>query len=271
VLAGLAFSTYSTANDYFNVWGARTGSFDSFDAGYLTLAQKLRDRPAGESIYLSPVDAQHYTIQFGLAGRAASSFDGRRVLVVSPANAAYGIVTRDDPQSMTRLAKLFERGRVVETISDWTGKPYASIYRAEGTPHVVPQKIVGARLGDAIELIGYDSARGGSRIALTLYWRSIVETREDLTVFVHLTGATRLIAQDDARPGHGAYPTPRWKPGQVIIDEYRLSIPNDAPKGAYQIEIGMYNLETGARVRIVDAKGAPLESDRVIFERSTLP
>jgi 4-amino-4-deoxy-L-arabinose transferase-like glycosyltransferase len=74
LITGLSFSTYSTYNDYFNVWGARTGLFDSFDVGQLTLAQKLRNRPSDEAIYLSPIDAHHYTIQFGLAGRAASQF-----------------------------------------------------------------------------------------------------------------------------------------------------------------------------------------------------
>jgi len=276
LFAGLAFSALTTFNDYFNVWGARTGSFDSFDAGVLTLAQKLRDRPGDESIYLSPVDTHHYTVQFGLAGRAASSFDGRRVLVVPPATATYGIVTRDDPQSLARLAKIFERGRVIETIDDWTGKPYATLYRAEGTPRIAPQKSIDARLGDFARIIGYDIARAENAIVLNVYWQSIAATRDDLTAFVHLVGALNpatqspVWAQDDARPGRGTYATPVWKPGEIVIDEYRLTIPSEA-RGNFQIEIGMYNLATGARVRVSDSTGAPMESNRVILERITLP
>ncbi len=268
---GLAFSAFTTLNDYFNIWGARTGLFDSFDVGLLTLAQKLRDQP-GDALYLSPIDAHHYTIQFGLAGRTAASFDGRSALVISPKPATYGIVTRDDPQSLTRLQTIFERGRIIETIDDWTGKPYATLYRGEGTPRVAPQQIVGAQLGDTIELIGYDMVREGNTIVLKVYWHCLAPTRDDWTVFVHLIDAqARMWAQDDARPGHHSYPTPRWQPGEIILDEYRLTIPADAPRGDYQIEIGMYHLETGARVRVRDASGAPMESNRVVFERIPLP
>ncbi|MDE3089847.1 MAG: hypothetical protein KGJ80_10755, partial [Chloroflexota bacterium] len=279
LLSGLAFSAYSTARDYFDVWGTRTGLFDSFDAGYLSLAQKLRDRPANESIYLTPVDQTYYTIQYGLAGRAARSFDGRSALALPPPGtvAAYGIVTREDDRSLARLAALFPTGRAVDRVDDFTGKAYAMLFRVDGAPQLAPQNKVNARLGDAIELIGYDVAREGAAIALTVYWRSIVATRSDYTVFVHLLGppnpATQspVWAQDDARPGRGSFPTPHWQIGEVVIDEYRLAIPAEAPRGDYQIEMGMYILETGARVRMIDANGAPMESNRVLLERISLP
>jgi 4-amino-4-deoxy-L-arabinose transferase-like glycosyltransferase len=277
--AGLAFSTFSTARDYFAVWGTRTGSFDSFDAGLLTLAQELRDRPANEVVYLSPVEQEHYTVRFGLAGRDARSFDGRRVLVLAPLGVAtaYGIVTREDVRSLARLKKIFPRSNTVETIYDFTGKPYAVIQRVEGAARIAPQKVVGARLGGAIELIGYDVTRESDTIALTVYWGSVAETRDDHTVFVHLVGAINpatgspVWAQDDTRPGRGSYPTTRWQAGEVVIDEYRLALPPNLPRGEYRLEIGMYILETGARVRIVDTNGAPMESDRAILEKISLP
>ncbi|MBM3127894.1 MAG: hypothetical protein FJ009_04570 [Chloroflexi bacterium] len=272
LLTGLAFSAFSTARDYFAIWGARTGSFDSFDAGYLTLAQKLRDRPASETIYLSPVDAQHYTIQFGLARRVAHSFDGRHALVLAPpgASATYGIVTRDDPRSLARLRAIFPDARVIETLGDYTGSAYATIVRVEGAAKIAPQKIVNARLGAGIELMGYDLARAGDAITLIVYWSCLAETRENYTVFAHLVGAQGLVAQDDTQPGRGSSPTARWQIGQVIADEHRLNVAA-LPRGEYQIEIGMYHLETGARVRVRDANGAPMESDRVVFERITVP
>lgn len=273
LFTGLLFSTYSTINDYFNDWGKRTGLFDSFDVGILSLAQKLHDRPANEALYVSPIDSEYYTMNYGLAGRDVRSFDGRNVLVVPPSGviADYGIITRDDKQSLNRLSKIFPQGRVVDSISDYIVKSYASIYRTDGTANIAPQKSMNAQLGDAIKLVGYDMTRDNSTIVYTIYWRSIAETKDDYTVFVHLVGATNVVAQDDTRPGRGSYPTFRWRVGETIIDEYRLTIPTDAPRGEYQIEVGMYNLETGVRVRMIDATGAPMENDRVIFERSTLP
>ncbi len=273
LLVGLAFSTLSTFRDYFDVWASRTGQFDSFDVGLFSLAQKLRAEPANETIFISPVDANHYTIQFGLNGEARS-FDGRRVLALPEpgAAAAYGIITRDDTRSLTRLGKIFPTGRVVETIYDFTAQPFAVIYRAEGPPQIAPQNRVNARVGDAIALIGYDLTRNVNEITLTVYWGSIAETREDYTVFVHLLdSSSQVISQDDARPGHGTMLIPRWRAGQVIVDEYRLVIPLNLPRGEYQIEIGMYDLASGARVRITDANGTRMESDRVLVERLALP
>ncbi|HEX9075646.1 MAG TPA: hypothetical protein VF932_07685, partial [Anaerolineae bacterium] len=251
----------------------------------LALAQKLRDRPGNETVYFSPVPADNYTMQFGLAGREARSFDGRKALVLPPpgAPASFGIVTREDPRSVARLAKIFPKGAVVSSISDFTGKPYATVFRAQDAPQITPQKTVRARLGDTVELIGYDMAREDGAIGLTLYWGSIAETREDYTVFVHLIGAanangginpatlSRVWAQDDARPGHDSYPTVLWQAGEVIVDDYRLVIPRDVPRNEYQIEVGMYILKTGARVPMMDALGAPMENDRVLFERISLP
>lgn len=275
LLAGLAFSTFSTARDYFAIWGARTGAFDSFDVGYLTLAQKLHDRP--ETIYLTPVDAHHYTIQFGLARRAARSFDGRHALVLPPPNVAamYGIVTREDPHTLARLQSLYANVRVLETIYDFTGAPYAMLVHIEGTPRLTPQKIVDARIGDAIELIGYDVTREGESIGLSVYWRAREVMREDYTVFVHLVGAlnpqtqSSVWSQDDTQPARGSYPTSRWQRGEIIVDEYRLRVAG-LPRGEYHIEIGIYNLHTGARLRVA-ASDAPMERDRVVFERITVP
>jgi len=191
--------------------------------------------------------------------------------------ATYGIVTREDARSIPRLAQMFADALVLETIADYTAMPYATIYRVQGAPRLNPQTLVNARLGDVVELIGYDSAREGDTIVLTVYWGCLAEMREDYTVFVHWIGAfnpttqSPVWAQDDTRPGRGTFPTLHWQNGVVVVDEYRLTLPPKLPRGEYQIAIGMYNLETGARVQVVDANGAPMESNRVIFERVSLP
>ncbi|MCX7840882.1 MAG: hypothetical protein N2559_15715, partial [Anaerolineae bacterium] len=153
--------------------------------------------------------------------------------------------------------------------------PYATLVRIEGTPRLAPQRRVHARIGDAIELIGYDLAREDERIVLNVYWRALEVMCEDYTVFVHLVGVlnpqTRspLWSQDDTQPARGSYPTSRWQRGEIIVDEYRLRVAG-LPRGEYHIEIGIYNLHTGARLR-VEASDAPMESDRVVFERITVP
>ena len=247
--------------------------------GILSVADKLSVRPLNESLYVSPIDQDYFTLRFGLKGRDARSFDAERVLVFPASNspASYGIVTRDDSLVLNRLAKIFPNGRVLETIFDWTAKPYAVIFRSEGTPQISPQKDVNARLDNAVELIGYDLGRDGNTVALSVYWRALADMRGDYSVFAHLLGAPNpgtqspVWAQDDAQPGHGSYPTSRWRTGEMILDEYRLVIPSNAPPGNYQIEIGMYKLETGARLRATDANGVEMENDRVLLERLSIP
>ena len=72
----------------------------------------------------------------------------------------------------------------------------------------------------------------------------------DWTVFTHLLGPARadgsvVWAGQDARPGQGSAATPTWAPGDLILDEYQLRVPADAPPGGYAIEIGLYNPAAG--------------------------
>ena len=272
LVAGFAFSTSSTARDYFSVWGSRTGLYDSFDVGIYTLAQKLRDRPGDEIVYITPADPEHYTIRFAMNDRAARIFYGRRVIILPPAEsgATFGIITRDDPRTRARLEKFYRDARVLETLYDFTAQPYALIARVSGAPNIAPQKIVNANFGDVIELLGYDIAREPNAIALTLYWRSLAIARDDFTVFAQLIGALNpatqspVWAQSDAQPAH---PTSHWRVGEILIDETRIALPENLPRGEYEIQIGMYILNTGARLAV----RAPTERDSVSIERSTYP
>ncbi len=274
---GLVFSTITTVRDYFGVWSARTGHFDSFDVGLYSLAQKLRAQPNDTRLYLTPTEHDHYTARFALAGRDAQLFDGRHVLVLPPDNssAAYGIITRQDSQTRARLNALLVNPRIVETIYDYTAQPYAIILRGDGI-RLAMQKRVDAKLGDAIELLGYDLTHTGTDLAVTLYWHSRVDLKNNWTVFAQLVGETNapngspVWAQDDSEPGRGTMPTSHWRAGEIVIDEYHLNLDN-LPRGEYRIEIGMYDLHTGARLPVTDANGAQMESQSVHLERKSLP
>jgi hypothetical protein len=71
-------------------------------------------------------------------------------------------------------------------------------------------------------------------------------------------------AQSDAQPAH---PTSHWRVGEILIDETRIALPENLPRGEYEIQIGMYILNTGARLAV----RAPTERDSVSIERSTYP
>ena len=141
------------------------------------------------------------------------------------------------------------------------------------------EHVVGARLGDVVELLGYDlalpgydlalpgegrTARPGETLHLTLIWRCLREMEVSYTVFTHLLDeAGQMRGQQDNPPLRGAYPTTLWAPGEVVVDEYDLTIQADAPPGVYVIEVGMYDPATVRRLPVLDPTGGV--GDRVLL------
>lgn len=105
---------------------------------------------------------------------------------------------------------------------------------------------------EQIALIGYacqaQSARGAT-LSVKLYWRAQKSVAEDYTVFVHLVDANgNIIAQDDAPPQRGAYPTSFWDVGEIVVDEHALAIPREVMPGEYRLAVGMYRARDGGRL-----------------------
>ncbi len=132
-----------------------------------------------------------------------------------------------------------------------------------------------ALIGDEIRLLGYDldkaSIRPGETVRLTLYWQAIRQPARGYTVFTHaLDAAGVLQGQKDSIPRGGELPTDRWLPGEVVVDKYDIAIPQDAPSGSYQFEIGMYVAETGDRLPVEDANGTRIGEDRIVLSSGLL-
>ncbi len=165
---------------------------------------------------------------------------------------------------------------VVNTQMDqvWT-KDNAIIYRTRPDRSPLPAQpdtLIKATLGDAIQLMGYTlqvpgslSATSnqklrvatdhlpGSELQLTLFWQPLAHPATDYTTFVHLrTGAGATVAQSDSQPLAGAYPTSRWQPAETIIDRITLPLPNDLPAGTYTLFMGLYQLDTLARLPVAN-------------------
>ncbi|RMG99915.1 MAG: hypothetical protein D6706_04805 [Chloroflexi bacterium] len=82
---------------------------------------------------------------------------------------------------------------------------------------------------------------------LTLYWESKTAVVADYTVFIHLLDENgNFVAGNDAQPRQGTYPTSYWSPGETIVDPHPWQL--DVPPGTYQVQIGLYQLETGTRL-----------------------
>ena len=127
-----------------------------------------------------------------------------------------------------------------------------------------------ASFGGDIEFLGYDlqgdavAAKGV--LHLTLYWKTLRPTDIPYTVFTHLLdGEGKVRGQRDGVPVDGTRPTTGWAVGEIIVDRYEISVDGDTPEGTCQIEIGLYDPESGDRMPAFDAEGQRLEHDRVLL------
>ncbi|HLZ10471.1 MAG TPA: hypothetical protein VKT80_17935, partial [Chloroflexota bacterium] len=118
-----------------------------------------------------------------------------------------------------------------------------------------PSQLVGARLGDSIELRGFDlteaTIRPSETVHLVLYWQALGPITTNYTVFTHVADAAgRPVAQTDSEPLALAYPTTLWQPSEQITDPYSIVIPANTPPGRYRLLVGMYDHVSGARLPI---------------------
>jgi uncharacterized membrane protein len=135
--------------------------------------------------------------------------------------------------------------------------------------------VVNWRVGSFAQVVGYGisqaSVRPGDHLQLTVYWHALGNSGDtSYTVFAHLLDQQSLVkAQQDHPPGQGEDPTTGWLAGEYVVDRYELDLPASQAPGPLQIEIGMYNPQTGARLPVLDASGNPA-GDRIILGTITV-
>ncbi len=127
---------------------------------------------------------------------------------------------------------------------------------------------VGERFGEAITLEGYARITDAEVLGLTaepevlwvtLRWSADDRLDADYTVFVHLVAAegdATAIAQGDAPPLDGRWPTSLWIPGVTLDDVHTLPLPGDLAVGTYDLLVGLYDPESGERLRLPDGRDA---------------
>ncbi|MDM8528961.1 glycosyltransferase family 39 protein [Anaerolineales bacterium HSG24] len=106
---------------------------------------------------------------------------------------------------------------------------------------------------DNINLTGYKtsaaSVKAGDTVTINLFWQASQTVEGNYMAFIHLLDeAGQIVAQNDGLPRAGAYPTPWWQVGLLVSDLRHLTIPADTPAGQYQLQVGLYEPESWARL-----------------------
>ncbi len=123
---------------------------------------------------------------------------------------------------------------------------------AGSQPPVAPIAIYGR---DEIVLLRTAAAGApgpGGKVSVAVEWQALRPLDRDYTVFFHVLGPDGMrYGQQDTMPVGGRLPTSRWRPGQVVADEYSATLASDAPVGeGYRYWLGFYDLATGERLAV---------------------
>lgn len=130
---------------------------------------------------------------------------------------------------------------------------------------------VQVRFDEIATLVGYDlsasSVRTGDTLTVTLIWRVEGIAEESYHVFLHLRNAAGLVVtQSDGVPDGWTRPTTGWVPGEYIVDQRLLPVPNDLEPGEYVLSTGLY-LPSGGRLHTMDGRDA-VELSRISVRES---
>ena len=120
--------------------------------------------------------------------------------------------------------------------------------------HFGPQTALAVRWGEPpiILLRGYDLAQVEGQLQLILYWESLAPTTVDWNTFVQVRdGVGQIVAQKDGPTGNGNYPTSLWRTGEIVAEQIVIPMEN-LSNPDHNLYVGLYNLETGARLAVPD-------------------
>ncbi len=108
--------------------------------------------------------------------------------------------------------------------------------------------------GDALRLSGWqtpEKINAGSKLTINLYWQTLRPPGQNYTTFLHLLDTQgKIVAQIDLAPLAGTRPTSVWKSGEVVADDYPLTIPPNLVPGNYRLSVGLYVAPNGPRLSL---------------------
>ncbi|MCB0154084.1 MAG: hypothetical protein KDF65_04740, partial [Anaerolineae bacterium] len=143
-------------------------------------------------------------------------------------------------------------------------RPLAPLLVRQSDPNrpIPADELVQVDFSHQLRLVGLDSLPQTITLAedrptdlfVVAYWRAVQELQTNYAVFAHLdapNGQT-IATVDEVHPEN--IPTRNWPPGLYLRNPLHLEIPPDAPPIRYDLNLGVYNRESGERLAIGPAQ-----------------
>ncbi|MBV7331110.1 hypothetical protein KFU94_23305 [Chloroflexi bacterium TSY] len=131
------------------------------------------------------------------------------------------------------------------------GPSYSTIPEPKWRAWLLPHQ-TDYQFGDSFLLRGYELETGGLQLVLNLYWQAKGEPDFNYSAFVHLLDENdNILIQDDHAPGESVgYPPKVWQNEDIVVGRYTLESPANLPINRYRLRVGLYNWETGQRLKV---------------------
>lgn len=274
--AALALMLFLTGRDYFVRWANDVDVRVHYHANLMAIAEAIREGKADEPIVISAFfpgeyrDPRLIEVVLGESAPSTRWFDGRQALLI-PAGLEAGLVIPEaippDESLENFIAPHITLLKKV-TLHPDDFNPSFGLYRwrteetrlalngamdAPAQPFTPPLNV-----GEHLTFLGYRlkgwTGEPGSAFEVLTFWRvqSPLPADRDGVLFTQLLdGQNQVVAQQDRL---GA-PSWDWRPGDVVLQLHRLSLPADAPPGQYTLIAGVYTVPD--RVDAIMAGHAP--------------
>lgn len=206
---------------------------------------------------------------------AAAEQELQKLLARDKVYAVYWANHEADPEDFIQS---WMNNRGYKTLDQWRGNVRLVVYvMPERRPTDEILDGLALRFGADIVLRGYRGSNltptAGEVTQLQLIWQADRRPTRRYKVFMQLLDFhDQVIAQRDAEPVGDSRPTTTWTPGEIITDNHGVLIPPGTPPGDYRRIIGLYDAETGVRLRLADGRDHfALPSVRVMRSLVTPP
>jgi hypothetical protein len=180
----------------------------------------------------------------------------------------------DDELKLLKMALEQQLFRLYRRTGNPNPERYGALERTQyvAGPTSVSLMPVTVTFNNGIELVAaavLDDPTPGVPMRVALDWRTDEPVDEPVVAFTHLMCEGRLVAQRDAIPGNGQFPVRTWEADEVIRDQFAVAMPEDLPEGACEVQVGLYNAETGMRYVPVEREAPPFVIiEEVVIERA---
>lgn len=183
----------------------------------------------------------YYERDFGSRSLQAWRAEGHQYIIGTPAYFTAAFARQPDSEAQMLLLKQFPPP---DTTHLWRG-PTLRFYRLWR-----PQHATSHPFGEAITLVGYDWQQTDTAITITPYWQAAQLPAANYNVYIHLYPLDRreIVTQADGIPAFNRLTRTWADPSETLIGTtFTLIVPAEAA-GQYRVVIGLYDVETGARL-----------------------